>query len=313
MANPQSNINPQLDDGYMKIQIDVADALPKIRIPGEARQILDFILRKTYGWGKKWDTITLSQLALGTNLSKSSIIRGLKKLIKMNLIYQKVNDKDTFKGNSYMFNKHFDTWKPFTKKSTIYQKVNDHLPKSKKMRLPKSKSTINNYNTKDTITKEIKTYVQEVFLHYCNIMKRDPKQYTLTDAKIKKIKARYKEKFTIEQLKTVIDTCAASKYHMGENEFKTKYNDLINNLFKSREKVEWWLMRAEDVKKQNPKPQIEHIAGIDNPRLYKITFEGNEHTVNLLDYRKATCSCGAGNGTSCQHIIWATNFKDKEK
>ena len=53
--------SPQLKDGYVAIANEIMDALAHIRIPGEARQVLDVILRKTYGWKKKEDEISLSQ------------------------------------------------------------------------------------------------------------------------------------------------------------------------------------------------------------------------------------------------------------
>ena len=45
--------NPQKENGYTSIANDIVEALAGIRIPGEARQCLDVILRKTYGWNKK--------------------------------------------------------------------------------------------------------------------------------------------------------------------------------------------------------------------------------------------------------------------
>jgi len=50
--------NPQIENGYTRIANETMDALAKIRIPGQARQVLDFILRKTYGWNKKTDMIS---------------------------------------------------------------------------------------------------------------------------------------------------------------------------------------------------------------------------------------------------------------
>ena len=57
---------PQLENGYIKIATELYDALCGIRIPGEARQVFDVILRKTYGWNKKKDAIALSQFVEAT-------------------------------------------------------------------------------------------------------------------------------------------------------------------------------------------------------------------------------------------------------
>jgi len=45
-----------------------------------------FIIRKTYGWQKKSDWISLSQICKGTGMAKPNASRTIKKLIKKNMI-----------------------------------------------------------------------------------------------------------------------------------------------------------------------------------------------------------------------------------
>jgi len=131
------------------------EALAKIRISGEQRQVLDVIIRKTYGYNKKEDWISISQFVLATGLPKSSICRAINKLLTKNIIYKKVNAIDKKVNDiplSYSFCKDFDKWKPLPKKITIYKNVNPHLQKCKssftKMRHTKESTT------KDTVTKD---------------------------------------------------------------------------------------------------------------------------------------------------------------
>jgi phage replication O-like protein O len=119
--------NPQIEHGYTRISNELLEAFMHIRIPGEAMQILLTILRMTYGFQKKFDAIALSQFHQKTGIVKPSIVRALKQLELMNLIYKKVNGKIT----NYGLNKNFTSWKPLTKKLTINKKVNEHLQKSK--------------------------------------------------------------------------------------------------------------------------------------------------------------------------------------
>lgn len=141
--------NPQKENGHIQISTELWEALTRIRINGEARQVLDFIIRKTYGFNKKEDAISLSQFCLGTGLHKSAVCKGVLKLNSMNLITQKV----TSVASSYQFNKDFDTWKPLPKKrhqspkgkSASHQKVNKRNPKG----------DIQYTVTKDTFTKDI--------------------------------------------------------------------------------------------------------------------------------------------------------------
>ena len=142
---------PQLEDGYVRIANELLEALAHTRIPGEARQVFDCIVRKTYGWGKKTDTISLSQFCVSTGLKKPTIIRAIKKLLSMNLIIKKDNGAIA----KYGINKNYLTWTPLTKKITLTKKIKSVDKKDKK---PLSKKI----PTKDnTYTKERKKEILE--------------------------------------------------------------------------------------------------------------------------------------------------------
>ncbi len=139
--------SPQTEDGYTRIANELLEQLCRIRVNGEARQVLDCIFRKTYGYQKKEDAISLSQFTLSTGLKKPTIVKALAKLRSMNLITQ----KDNAIANIYSINKDFSSWKPLPKKVTepkkiiiVTQKDNNRNPK----RYPQKKVT------KETITKE---------------------------------------------------------------------------------------------------------------------------------------------------------------
>ena len=158
------------------------EALGRIRIPGEARQVFDVIIRKTWGWHKKEDAIALSQFCLATGLSKSKVIKARKKLLEMNLII--VSQKGNDDSYIYRLNKDFETWKPLPKRGTlISQKGNDQPTKYNKDNgledsnsfpkretepelFPKKETTVPQKGneslpkrgpTKDTVTKDILT------------------------------------------------------------------------------------------------------------------------------------------------------------
>lgn len=115
----------QCENGFTKIANEIMEAIAQTRISGEARQIIDVVIRKTYGFQKIEDGISLSQFCLATGLKKPTCCRAIKKAINMNIIIKKDN------GNisSYKFNKDFDTWKPLSKKITIIKKDNKSLSK----------------------------------------------------------------------------------------------------------------------------------------------------------------------------------------
>jgi len=105
--------SPQKENGYTPISNEILEALARIRIPGEARQMLDVIIRKTYGFNKKDDKISTSQFIEYTGLPRISVHRNRRKLISMNLITVKRNG---YAPLMYSFNKDFEKWKGIFKK-----------------------------------------------------------------------------------------------------------------------------------------------------------------------------------------------------
>jgi phage replication O-like protein O len=136
--------SPQVENGYTRIANELMEALARIRIPGEARQIVDTIFRKTYGFNKKEDMISLSQFCLTTGMKKSACSRAIKTVSTMNIIIKKDNGGIHF----YSINKDFETWKPLSKKIThIIEKDNGGKEKAFKN---------NNLLNQEALSKKIK-------------------------------------------------------------------------------------------------------------------------------------------------------------
>jgi phage replication O-like protein O len=151
---PEINDNsPQLENGYIKIANEIMDALAKTRIPGVERQCLDFILRKTYGFNKKQDSISLSQFVKATGIKKPNIIVALNGLLSKKIIKIIKNHNKT--GKVYEFNKHYNQWQPLPKKKALLKNITGVIKKHNKSLL-KTIPTKDN-STKDNITKDITT------------------------------------------------------------------------------------------------------------------------------------------------------------
>ncbi|MCL5421116.1 MAG: replication protein [Nitrospirae bacterium] len=99
--------SPQKEHGYTAIANAIMEALAKVRIPGELRQVLDYILRRTYGWNKKESAIAHREFILATGLKRQNVSRALKRLSDFNMIGIKI---DASGRRFYRFNKDFDTW-----------------------------------------------------------------------------------------------------------------------------------------------------------------------------------------------------------
>ena len=106
-----SKINPQRENGNRQIASDVFLALAMAKLSGGEYQIILFIIDKTWGFNKLSDSITYSQIAKATKLTRPAIINNIKKLEKKRIL---VVNRKVVKGslpvNEYLFNKHYDTW-----------------------------------------------------------------------------------------------------------------------------------------------------------------------------------------------------------
>jgi len=138
--------SPQLENGYVKIANEIMEALAKYRLPGEQRQILDVILRKTYGYCKKEDMISNSQFVKYSGMLKGNVCRAVKGLIDKNIVIK--NDNKNIP--SYRFNKNYETWKVLSKKQPVIKKATGVIKKDNK-ELSKVSTT---KEKKETITKE---------------------------------------------------------------------------------------------------------------------------------------------------------------
>ncbi len=132
--------SPQKEHGYTAIANELLEALARIRIAGMTRQVIDVVFRKTYGFNKKEDRISLSQFVLATNISKRNVIRAIQQAVAVGVIVK----KDTPQGSVFRINKDFEEWRQVSK-------LTRGVSKSVKNRV--SKLT----HTKDIITKDINT------------------------------------------------------------------------------------------------------------------------------------------------------------
>lgn len=97
------SVSPQLEDGYTRIANEILEALCCLNLSQNEIKLLLSVLRKTYGYGKKKDYISLSQFSLLTKLQKGHVSRGLKSLIERKIV--------TRDGKFLGINKDISSWK----------------------------------------------------------------------------------------------------------------------------------------------------------------------------------------------------------
>ncbi len=160
--------SPQCENGYTRIANEIMEALARHRLSGQERQVLDVVLRKTYGFGKTSDCISMSQFSELTGIRRPKIAALLKGLLSKNVlgVTQKGNRGVPQKGNTincYTFQKDYEKWAVLPKREGVPQKGNRVFPKRGTEVFPKRVTGVfpKRVTTKENITKEIKKIRQK--------------------------------------------------------------------------------------------------------------------------------------------------------
>ena len=180
--------SPQKENGHTEIANEILHALALAKLNGSQYKLIFIILRKTFGWQKKEDFISLSQFEKYTGLPRNLISRELIKLKKKNIIK---SQNSPGKTKLYSLQKDYEQWYPpisgqlikeltgLNKSKTINQTV-DSKVKNNKPTInqtvdkcpPISRQTINQtvdeLSTNQWNTKEIKKLTKETITKESN-------------------------------------------------------------------------------------------------------------------------------------------------
>jgi len=170
--------NPQKENGHTSIANEIFEALIRYRIPGEERQCLDFIIRKTWGWQKKDDYIPLSQFVEATGMKRQSVTRALNSLASKGLIVRSKSAAESVW--KYRFNKDFDGWARRSKKAATAAKV---LPTRSKSAADRAAKTLPSKETTKETAKEIQ-----------DIHPPTPKKSPFTPPSLEEVRAFWRER-----------------------------------------------------------------------------------------------------------------------
>jgi len=135
--------SPQKENGYTGIANEILESLVMTRLLGSEFQIVLCIIRKTYGFQKKEDRISLSQFQKDTKISRPTVVKTLKNLLSRSII-NKIN-------GLYSFNKDWEKWGSkgvLTSKGVFTTSGKGVLTKT-------GKGVLTHKRKKETITKEI--------------------------------------------------------------------------------------------------------------------------------------------------------------
>lgn len=101
---------PQKENGFTPIANEIMEVLASSKFTTREYKCLLFLLRKTYGYSKLEDAISLSQWVKGTGLYKIDVSRTLQRLAERNVIVATTSGSGRGATTVYRFNKHYEQW-----------------------------------------------------------------------------------------------------------------------------------------------------------------------------------------------------------
>lgn len=114
--------NPQKENGYTALANELLEAFCRYQFPPKAAlpmRLCLFIMRKTYGYQKKNDIISLTQFQEGTGeKNRTNIVYWLNYLVQGQILVKKKISKSE---NTYGINKDFDKWLPLVQVRALVQ------------------------------------------------------------------------------------------------------------------------------------------------------------------------------------------------
>lgn len=153
---------PQLEDGFVRIANEILEALIKHRLSGQELRLVLFVIRKTYGYNKKDEFISLTEMAKELGTSKIRCAQIVKKLELRKILTVKKNINGI--GKKYRFNKDYEQWITVKKninrlektKRGVKKKLNGGLRKNLTVSRENANRVRGNSTPKDNIKDKIK-------------------------------------------------------------------------------------------------------------------------------------------------------------
>lgn len=146
--------NPQKENGYTAIANEILEALIRTGINGAEWAVVMFILRKTYGFQKKEDQISLTQFEKSLPFARPTICKALKVLQLVKIIELVEHGNSKISANRYRFNKNYEQWQLVSKSELVKDRKRNAEKKGATSKDLEMQLVSKPLHTKETITKE---------------------------------------------------------------------------------------------------------------------------------------------------------------
>lgn len=115
--------SPQLENGYTKIADEILTAFCRLHLSGNEWSFVHALIRKTYGYNKREDWITNTQISTMTGMGSTRVSEAKKSLISLNIV--------TENRNKISLQKDYEQWGKLRKTVTkVTENRNSELRKT---------------------------------------------------------------------------------------------------------------------------------------------------------------------------------------
>lgn len=95
---------------YTPIPDDILESMIRCKLSGSQHAIILFVLRKTFGWKKNSDEISISAFAENLNLTRVAVVKSLNALVERKILLRLSVGRHLFKSNEWAVNKNIEEW-----------------------------------------------------------------------------------------------------------------------------------------------------------------------------------------------------------
>ena len=152
-----------IENGYVRLANELVEKLSCIKLGGREFRLLCVVIRKTYGYGKKEDWISLSQMADMTNLDKANCSRLVDSLVKRQILTSRKRGHDRLLG----INTQIDQWQEKKQRvvkndNKVVKNDNKHCQKRQQNR--ENDNHNRHINNKDNLKDNVPAHVETMMV-----------------------------------------------------------------------------------------------------------------------------------------------------
>ncbi len=100
--------NPQVEDGFTRIANELFDAVLRAPLTGVEQKVILAVIRLTYGYNKREDALSFSQIATATGIGRQSVVRAMVRLRKANVLTSKATG--AYRPSVWAVQKRYQLW-----------------------------------------------------------------------------------------------------------------------------------------------------------------------------------------------------------